>query len=1128
MMGYTSLTVWAGTEWYGSEGYKDSWDVEAAQSITTADGQPNNNGNMFLRATAGNTNVTIAQLDVADKNTDYTLNIQGDWNGSNHFDTLVIEDLNLASADAVLNIAANNNVQVNNIGASPQSGGITVNGTLQLAAGVGDTDNDFTISVQKGGTLKLHHSSKEKATANTQYNFGTLNVANAELQLELWTAGDSDKRNVDAASRPIITSAILLDNSTMRIKDGSYQFDGGITVKGTSTLHNEWSKGHTINTLKSDGVSTLKLVKQDNDWGNYTPWVLLGEGAFSGRVEMTNQDAATHSHDTEGQVNHYLVLSNGKALSNGEDTYSTVVNLGNGNYDDRNFLSLNTAESYLKGIGGKGVVEICTLEGNAGLTVAKLTINNDGSVEDIFGGTISSGVTLEISGGSQTFGQITNNGTIVLTGEGKYVVQNASEHAGFSQSDQLLNHDGQIGASGFITGTISLYKDGSTGSGPDKVVYAGKEVVVTDGKIAAAVYNAYHIGSNVSHTDVYAAAQKSNEAGDTLSELIINNGGTLTVNATLAEKNAYYGNSNEKDKDPFFSGSVKINGGGILNLAENSLGWGTNGGGEVSPTLTLAGTNETTLAKVTLNGNQTAQTTFNMNGHALIESSGDSILIDTMSTVVNVSGSNNEIAVQLRDRGGITYDVANDSALTLSGKILAHPGSAYSGTAGTIKKGGGEVIFTAAGSVFSGKVNVQGGTLTLSGENTTLNNGAQVAGSAKLLFATTDSKTITVKNGITLNGKVSAQSGTTNISGNITGNGTIEIAKNSSENTKLQLSGINQVNIVDLSNGNEANGQLIITSGQTAANKLWMRINNEILINEGASFKGSTVGNDLTTGTIIVTGTAGNNTKIKASSDDIQYWADRTDVSIINADVSVSRNASNELQSFNLANKLDNSSLSNTGSATVVVKNEANDLTGITADGGNVDIRKITEDRIAILSIEEEKIVGVHSGDSDALASLYNMSKLTVTNSVTMRSNSSLYANLEILNGVTLTLDGYGDAAATVAGSLTLNTGLILDGKVMDALDALQNGDSLAIFKEVSNMVFAGNASEADVVTLSESALTEVDASIYFTNLEEGLYYITFENNTVSILSNIPEPTTATLSLLALAALAARRRRASR
>ena len=156
------------------------------------------------------------------------------------------------------------------------------------------------------------------------------------------------------------------------------------------------------------------------------------------------------------------------------------------------------------------------------------------------------------------------------------------------------------------------------------------------------------------------------------------------------------------------------------------------------------------------------------------------------------------------------------------------------------------------------------------------------------------------------------------------------------------------------------------------------------------------------------------------------------------------------------------------------------------------------------------------------------MSKLTVTNSVTMRSNSSLYANLEILNGVTLTLDGYGDAAATVAGSLTLNTGLILDGRVMDALDALQNGDSLAIFKEVSNMVFAGNASEADVVTLSESALTEVDASIYFTNLEEGLYYITFENNTVSILSNIPEPTTATLSLLALAALAARRRRASR
>lgn len=280
----------------------------------------------------------------------------------------------------------------------------------------------------------------------------------------------------------------------------------------------------------------------------------------------------------------------------------------------------------------------------------------------------------------------------------------------------------------------------------------------------------------------------------------------------------------------------------------------------------------------------------------------------------------------------------------------------------------------------------------------------------------------------------------------------------------------------------------------------------------------------ITTGTITVTGTAGNSTQIKATSDDLQYWADRSDYSVINADVSVSKN---NVETFNLSNKLDNSSLSNTGSATVVVKNESNNLTEITANGGNIDIRKITQDSIAKLTIEQEKMVGVHSGEADDLTSLNNMATLTVTDSVTMKSNSSLYANLEMMEGVTLTLDGYGDPSATVAGTLTLNTGLNLARNVLAAIGALEAGDSLVIFKEVSALVFGGNTAEAAVMTLSESTLPEVDASTYFTNLTEGDYMLVYNgtDQVVSIQATVPEPTTATLSLLALAALTARRRR---
>ena len=50
-------------------------------------------------------------------------------------------------------------------------------------------------------------------------------------------------------------------------------------------------------------------------------------------------------------------------------------------------------------------------------------------------------------------------------------------------------------------------------------------------------------------------------------------------------------------------------------------------------------------------------------------------------------------------------------------------------------------------------------------------------------------------------------------------------------------------------------------------------------------------------------------------------------------------------------------------------------------------------------------------------------------------------------------------------------------------------------------------------------------AADYFTTLLSDEYYITFNEEEFAVYRAIPEPTTATLSLLALAALAARRRR---
>ncbi|MGN1308731.1 MAG: PEP-CTERM sorting domain-containing protein, partial [Akkermansia sp.] len=73
---------------------------------------------------------------------------------------------------------------------------------------------------------------------------------------------------------------------------------------------------------------------------------------------------------------------------------------------------------------------------------------------------------------------------------------------------------------------------------------------------------------------------------------------------------------------------------------------------------------------------------------------------------------------------------------------------------------------------------------------------------------------------------------------------------------------------------------------------------------------------------------------------------------------------------------------------------------------------------------------------------------------------------------------------------------------------------------------------DATAMTLSDPdpiALTTdgIDASKVFSNVASGDFTLKFDNNIVSLVAqrDVPEPTTATLSLLALMGLAARRRR---
>lgn len=256
----------------------------------------------------------------------------------------------------------------------------------------------------------------------------------------------------------------------------------------------------------------------------------------------------------------------------------------------------------------------------------------------------------------------------------------------------------------------------------------------------------------------------------------------------------------------------------------------------------------------------------------------------------------------------------------------------------------------------------------------------------------------------------------------------------------------------------------------------------------------------------------------KKSSETNTHRAD--DFTIKNANVYV--NSTDTENGVTIGNRIQNSGIINDGIATATLVNGWNNLNSIQALKGDINLQwidsRMQTSALESLIIEANRAVGAHTTDA-SLTSLQNNASLTVQGIATIGENASFYGNLIIASGTTLTMAD----TFNLYGDLTLNGGVTLDGSMLTAIQDLAYGESLAIFDKVSALVFS--AVENPTMTLDTEALARVDASLYFTNLEEGIYFITHVDQQVIITSNIPEPTTATLSLLALAALAARRRR---
>ena len=230
-----------------------------------------------------------------------------------------------------------------------------------------------------------------------------------------------------------------------------------------------------------------------------------------------------------------------------------------------------------------------------------------------------------------------------------------------------------------------------------------------------------------------------------------------------------------------------------------------------------------------------------------------------------------------------------------------------------------------------------------------------------------------------------------------------------------------------------------------------------------------------------------------------------------------------------VGNLLVNTSVENAGGGVLKLTNEENTISEVRATGGDVLAQDVNGND---LGLSLDKLV-ISTGKTLQAA------EVVVNEFVELEKGATLSADLTLNSGTEINIvDIDVEGEVELDGVLTLQPGIELSEDMLKRIMELGCNESYVLFTGVEGLILeqgityrmrtvAQNTVEATEI---ESTMTnvEVAAGNYFQGLgDKAGLVLSYENNTVSIKMNqvIPEPTTTALSLLGLAALAARRRR---
>ena len=649
----------------------------------TADNQDDRNTLRFDSSKGSNrsikftfTPLNIAGIIVETGTTGYSIVSDGDQSNER---SIYIGNNNATAAystiheDFSIRNTASNNAKTGIFLRGTQTISIDSRKTLSLYAGNAGISISGSLTLTSGGTLAL-----TGATTNTD-------TINAELT-NLTVTGTLTNNGTLTVSGNLTSTDLLTNNGRLTISSKTINDE---TVGGSYT-------GGTI-TQGDDASLTLASGSVVNMGGMTATFGTGRDSSTSGLQSYT----ATYTIANGGTV-----TNNGAIFRVGGETFSGALTTEDGAHKyeitERRY---NILEGEIKSI--SKVVSDVNQASTEDDPISSYLINVIGSTTE---GT-ADGTLTGVSDDTLTHG-ISGNGIIQVDAGTKLSYSTIADKA----SD--------------FTGTIVL-------AGSDLIldgngVTFSRDLSVTDGSSLKLS------GSTTLSGAITATANKvlsvSLADGATSGTLKLNGTTGKLSGAELQIENGVNVSVDGSNGTAYIKGAITVNAGGTLTLnGRDALGYD----GKQTPSITLAGSATDGYATLDLGTTeQTMQTALNLNGYAKITGTGGSF--NSWSNNANnfskitVSGDHNEITCGVLVRQGLEVSVSENASLTISGAVAPKTGTGSGQSDAGFKKTGAGLLSITGNTSMNKQLQVQAGTMEISGTTNSLTGAVKVSDGAKL------------------------------------------------------------------------------------------------------------------------------------------------------------------------------------------------------------------------------------------------------------------------------------------------------------------------------------------------------------------------------------------------------------